>query len=170
MGAEIGLGVLAIKTGSEIYGQIASASAKEDAARRNALLKEQESEELLYRQFQNEQIVRENADNQVELAYAQAGMQGGASRGIAEAIEINRITTRNILMSRHEAEYKARMLKQGAEVESQLASDAMSASYITSAGTLLTGAGQGYLDYTKYSKQGDNPNLQNGIAKGWPNG
>jgi hypothetical protein len=151
-GAEIPLLIMAVGgTGTQVYGQIAGASAQASAAERSAALKRQQAKELLSREAENEVVIRENGgklENQFATAYAATGAGGGGLGGI---LEIHRQTERNILQGKRDAEFKAYMLNQGADIESQLASDTMAASYISGAGTILGLGAKAYGIYGKYS-------------------
>ena len=63
-------------------------------------------------------------------------------------MEIRKNTAMTIANDRRDAEFKAKMLRAGANVATQLASDEAASGYITGAGTLISGGLRAY-DYMK---------------------
>ncbi len=142
------MGALAIigaaAAGATIYSQLSSAASQEEAAKKNAELKRQQADELMAREAINEDIMR----NQVRIAMKDSA-PSQASRGIEGAGIGGQITALNTLQSNliiahRDAAYKANLLRQGADVENKLASDQMSAAYISGVGTLLTAGAKTY--------------------------
>jgi hypothetical protein len=144
-GVEIGLGaVAAVGVGTKIVGDIVGANAQADAAKREAALKNQQADELLSRQSVNERIMLEQdqqAEHEFGAAFASTGREGG---GIGGMLTIHKNTLDAIANTRRDAEFKAQMIRAGAESDIQLASDRTTASYITGAGTLLSAGAQAY--------------------------
>jgi hypothetical protein len=58
----------------------------------------------------------------------------------------------NIANSRREAEFKAQMLRAGADIDSQLASDSITAAWIGAGGTAISSGANIYSAYNKYKK------------------
>jgi hypothetical protein len=158
-GIETGLLIGAIGgTGLNFAGQLMGASAQADAAQRAAQLKRIQADELEKRELVNEGIIRENSarmENQYSTAFAATGGGGG----LGGVLEIRRQTERNIMNAREDSQFKEYMLRQGADIESQLASDAMTASYITGAGSVLGLGAKFYGIYGKYSGQQELPKV-----------
>ncbi len=145
-GAEIPLIIAAVGTGTQVYGSISSANNQAEAQRRDAALKNEQANEILAR----EAINRTAIDKQTVLdqgayaaAFAASGREGG---GIGGQIDIFNSAQEIISNARREAKYKSDALRQGADIQASLASDIVSSSYYTGAGTLLTtGARIGYM-------------------------
>lgn len=122
-------------TGMQVAGGIMSANAQADAAKRSADLKNLQASELLDRQRINEGIIREKSA-QAE-AHTQASIYSG---GLGYAVLQHAETERNVILSRREAEFKAKMLRENAEADLKLSSDAMAAANLSAFGTILGGA------------------------------
>lgn len=133
-----------VSVGTQIYGSISGANAEKEAQERQRALTEQQIAELEARQRINEQVIREKS------AYAQSNYQtafsssGRAGAGIGGIIKMRKDTEDNIALSRRDLEFKAYMMRAGADIDAELASDRMTASYITGVGTLLGAAGNLY--------------------------
>jgi hypothetical protein len=85
-------------------------------------------------------------------SFAASGVEGG---GIGTKLMIHRNLESNLLNARRDADFKARMLRAGAEADAQLASDIMTAGYIRTGASTIGGAakvGSSYLKYDKRSK------------------
>lgn len=129
---------------TSLYGQISGASAKADADRKNAQIKNMEADELLSRQTINEGIMRDQAELQglgYQSSFASTGREGA---GLGGLLTIKKNLDQNLILSRRDAEFKAKMLRMGADIDLNLASDEQTAGYISGAGTLLTGAAKIY--------------------------
>lgn len=139
-------------TGTQVAGGIMAANSQADAQNRNAALKKLQADELLSRQTINEKIMRDQAEKVAKgysVGFAASGREGA---GIGGMLQIKRDTEENILNSRREAEFKAQMLRSGADIDQSLASDYQTASYITGAGSLLSGGANIYSILNKYKK------------------
>lgn len=132
----------ALGTGLSIFGQIKGASAQAEAQARQADAKRFQAAELLQRQEINERIMREQAEFQERFAGMRS--RGTTNTGLGDVLRIRRDLESNLLTSRREAEFKAKMLRMGADVETQLASDLKTAGWLSSGGTLLTSAASTY--------------------------
>lgn len=130
------VGATVAGAGLSIYGQIRAAQAQEEAARRDAELKEMQATELLDRQAINERAMLE-ASEDAQSNFMSAFASSGAEGGIGGVVQIHRRTLDAISNSRREAQFKAKMLRMGAQIEMSLASDKATAGYITGAGTAL---------------------------------
>lgn len=140
--AVLGLGI-------NVLGQLNGAAAQAEATRRNAAMKNAQADELLARQLINEEIMREDAD------YAALNVRtadGIDQTGVGQQLWIKKNLQRNLELSRREAEYKARMLRQGADIDMQLGSDLQSASYLSAAGSVLGGGADIYRRSDLYGK------------------
>jgi hypothetical protein len=144
VGAAIAVAGIAI----DVIGRVNEADDQADAAARTAAIKDAQARELLERNAINEKILRERAEFQEHgyiAAVADTGFGGG---GLGGVMKIRRDLAMTLENNRRDAEFRARMLRAGADVDMQLASDAVSASYISGAGTILS---QGAKTYTAYS-------------------
>lgn len=130
-----------VAAGVEIYGQVSAANARADAESRQAQIQRLQAQELLDREGINEQLMRDQA-GRASLEYGafqgSTGVEGG---GIGAILRLKSDTEQNIANARRDAEFKAKMILMGAQVNDQLASDTMTAGYLQAAGTALrTGA------------------------------
>lgn len=143
------------QTGLSIYGQMKEAKNKAEAAERDAYFKGLQADEMMERQAINEDIMREQsflAQSKYRAEFAGTGREGG----IGSVLEMRRVLNRNIELSRRDAQFKASMLRAGAESDQKLASDFMTSGYITGAGTALTGATRAYGVYHDYGPASTN--------------
>lgn len=140
-GIEIALlATTALGTGANVYGNVKAAGAQASAAEKNAALKNAQADELISRQAINERILRERSEENA-ASYAGAAGLGESGGGIGGVMKIKADLEETILNSRREADFKAKMLRAGAEIDTQLSSDITDAAWITGAGTVLgTGA------------------------------
>lgn len=124
-----------------LYGTIKGANDQADAVERNSALKRQQADELMARQEINEQIIREQSEKS-SLSYgASFAGTGREGAGIGGILQIHRDAQEQILNTRRDAEFKARQLREGADIQSDLASDSITSAWIGAAGGLLaTGA------------------------------
>lgn len=134
-----------IGTGVAIYGQVKAASAQADAQRKEAEIKSFQSEELMSRQLLNETVMRENY---AEAELATGSDNGVEDNGLGQRMKLRKQLSQNIAMSRREAEWKAKMLRMGAQADMQLSSDIMVAGTTSAIGTGISAAGKiGSYDY-----------------------
>lgn len=158
-GVEIGMGVVAVGgLATSIYSEISGAAAKSEAAQKNAMIKGMQADELMYRQAYNEQLMREQSERAQLDPGADLAASGREGGGIGAMLEIKKVTDENIAASRRESEFKAKMLRMGADVDAQLSSDLIAAGYVGAAGSLLSGAAQAYNLYKGPSKSPSLPN------------
>lgn len=142
-GAEILGGMALLGAGVNAYGQVSAAQSQEEAQIKAAELKREQAKELLSRQSTNEGIMRERLTR--TMKDINNLVDSGSSTGTVVAIaEYQRDAEAAILDSRREAEFKARMLREGADIETDLASDLVTGAYFSGAGTILTGAYKAY--------------------------
>jgi hypothetical protein len=138
-GVEVALiATAAVGTGVTIYGQLSGANAEKEAREQKAALDELTAIELLEREAYNETALRENA-RVAELQYGSSAM-GGEDMGIGARLSINQQLEKTISITKRDADFKARMIRAGAAMERDLASDQYAAAGIGAFGTLLTGA------------------------------
>lgn len=140
-GVEVALlATTALGTGANVAGNVMAANAQQNAAERNAALKNAQADELLSRQAVNERILRERSEESAAAYQGAAGL-GESGGGIGGVMKIKSDLEETIMNSRREAEFKAKMLRAGADIDLQLGSDAVTAAWITGAGNVLnTGA------------------------------
>lgn len=139
------LGVIAaVGAVASLIGSVSEADSRAGAAQKDAALKRMQADELLEREAINEALIREQSD-MAEGEYATAfGATGREGAGIGGRLRIRNNTARTIANFRRDAEFKAKMLREGANIADSLASDAITAGYISGAGSLLQGAGKAY--------------------------
>lgn len=131
-GAAAGLGL-------SVVGTVLAAQAQKEAAEKEASLKRDQADELLSREAINEQILRDQSEDLTKdygAAFAASGLGGS---GIGGTLKLRSNLEQTLANSRRDAEFKARMLRAGADMQGQLASDVYTAGIITGAGTALTG-------------------------------
>lgn len=140
-GIEEGAAIAAVVgTAIQVGGSIDSASQKASAAKQDADLKDAQADELISREQINEGLIQDQSQiNQKEYsaAFASSGREGS---GIGGVLQLRSNTATTIANSQRDAQFKASMLRAGANISDNLASDEITAGYITGGGTLLTGA------------------------------
>lgn len=156
----LALGIIAgVGAAVQLYGMIAGAKAQSNAAERSAYFKHLQAQELIERQQINEQIMREQAvDAQKDWGSSAAGT-GFAATGLGGKLRIHQRMQEAIEHTRRDAEFKARMLRAGGDIESGLASDQMTAGYISGFGSLLGTAARIYEQNQKPSNPVDIPKV-----------
>lgn len=138
-GAEIPIALTVASIGSQVVGSIMSSKSKADAAKQDAALKNMQADELISRETVNEQIIQEQSDIQQRefgAAFASTGREGA---GIGGILQIRKTTAQTIANDQRDAQFKAMMLRSGANIANSLASDEIASGYVTGAGTLLSG-------------------------------
>jgi hypothetical protein len=143
----IGASILGL--GLNLWGTLTGASAQASAAEANARAKAQQADELLAREQINEDIMREQS-RRSELSYASGAAMGESGGGIGGILTMKKDLETSINNSRHEADFKAKMLRAGAEIDSNLASDMQTAGALSGAGTLLSTGADFYSKWKKY--------------------
>lgn len=146
------------------YGQIKAGYDKAKADEVNASIKRQQADELLSREAINEQIMSEQAQMQAHqygAAFAATGREGA---GIGGKLRIMSDLQRSIANSKRDAEFKASLLRQGADSDMSLASDAKAAGFISGFGTLLSSGVQAYALHDKYGAPSANTNDLPGVT------
>lgn len=148
-------GAAIVGAGTAIYGAISSASAKASAAQQDAALKNEQADELLSREAVNEQLIQtQSTQSQLEYGAGAASM-GREGGGIGGILQIQKNTAITMANSQRDAQFKAQMLRAGANIATNLASDELTSSYVTGAGTLLTGAAKAASLYKPASSKTD---------------
>lgn len=142
MAGAVGIGLLAVGTAVSISGQISSAEAQAEAKRQEALIANKKADELIDRVRQNESALRQNSIYQELQAGAAFSAGGGEGGGIGSMLQIHANTESAIINMRRDTEFKAKILRAGGTVDSGLANQAETASYYSSAGTVLGAASQ----------------------------
>ena len=144
------------------YATIKAGQDKAEAQEQEAYLKMLQADELEAREAINEQAILENSER-IQLEYGAAvASTGFAGGGIGGILRIKRDTEQAISNARRDASFKAMMLRRGADIELNLASDTMAASYITGAGTLLSFAGNAYASKDLHRGPSKNDKLDSG--------
>lgn len=152
--------IAGIGVATQATGMVVNGIAQADAAERNAALKNAQADELLAREEINQELMREQAfqaEQNFGSAFAMTGKEGG---GIGGMLTIHSQLERNLRLSRREAEYKAKILRAGGEIDQQLGSDLQTAGWITGAGTLIGGATNLYQRYGPKDKSGSLPTVK----------
>lgn len=138
-GMEVLGGLAILGTGVQAISQVSAANAQADAQTKAAQLKHQQAQELLSRQATNEELMHTQLTKRMKDIENSVNIGASTSTALAVA-EYQRDAEQAILDSRREAEFKAKMLNAGADIETQLASDIVTGSYLSATGTMLTGA------------------------------
>lgn len=149
----LGLAIISvIGTGVQLIGGILSAASQSEASEANAQNKRAQAAELLDRQAINEQLMRDQGKATARMYASRAAYSKGEGAGIGGVLKIHSDVESNIMNSRRDAEFKAKMLRAGADIDSDLASDIYTAGVLTSVGGVMQGAGSAYSLYQKYSQ------------------
>lgn len=152
--------IAGIGVATQATGMVVNGIAQADAAERNAALKNAQADELLAREEINQELMREQAfqaEQNFGSAFAMTGKEGG---GIGGMLTIHSQLERNLRLSRREAEYKAKILRAGGDIDRQLGSDLQTAGWITGAGTLIGGATNIYQRYRPKDESGSLPTVK----------
>jgi hypothetical protein len=152
LGVAAGIGV-GFATGNPMLGMAAGGAmmqagssvsagmSQADAAERNAYFKRLQAQELLERQKINEEIMKEQAEEAKHIYGSGSATSGLAGTGLGGKLKIHQRLQETLINTRREAEFKAKMLRAGADIETELASDMRSGAWLTGFGSLLgTGA------------------------------
>ena len=124
-------------------GQKMGADARADQARREAALKDLQAEETIARAEVNARLTARQGQRLIGAQAAQTGFSGvdyGASQ-IGGIVETERNVLEQIDLIRQEAQFRARMIREGALSDRQYADDSQTAGTIGAIGSLLSGAG-----------------------------
>lgn len=151
MGVETALiGAAVIGGGVSLFGQLSAASAQEKAAQAAAQAKYAQADELLAREAINESIMRDEAtakEGNYITAFASSGFEGS---GVGGVLKIKQDLEQNISLAQRDANFKAKMLRAGADVDTQLASDIATAGTWKAVGSLVGTVGAGLDIYSKF--------------------
>ncbi len=139
----IALGVAAIGAGVSAYGSIKSANDQSDAMQQDAHLKELQAQEV--EREQGARATEEAIDNQKTLGEIKAGYSE-SGLGLSGSNLLSLESTygdmqRQLAEQQKEADYKAMMIRAGASVESQQASNIQTSGYINAAAGLVKSTG-----------------------------
>lgn len=146
------MGAVAVAgTAIQAYGQIQDAQSRAEALERDAYLKRLQSKELQERQAINEQVMREQEVFSEARHVSTAASNGVEGSWFGGMIRMRRDMEHNIMISKREADFKSHLLNLGADANTALASDTMTAGYIGAAGSVLSGAGKAYAGADKPS-------------------
>ncbi len=144
----------AVGAGVNVAGTLMSANAKANADQQSAALKYKQADELMSREAINEDIMRTQEGRTEDQFRAASGSTGFANTGIGGVLRMRSDLSKNIGLSQRDAAFKAEMLRTGAQIDTNLASDERSAGYVAAAGSVLGGAEQVYSLYKKSSNPG----------------
>lgn len=133
------------------YSSISSAVSQSNAHKKNADLKRLQADELLERQLINERTMREESEL-AQSAHITSFSASGRSGGIGGVIRMKEQLEHNLAISRRDANFKADMLRRGADIDTRIASDAMVAGVLGGVGSLTTGAANIYSVQSQYGK------------------
>lgn len=135
-----------IGAGLSIFGSIQQGQEKAAAAQQDAALKNAQADELVSREKVNEGLIQQQSF-EAQLDYGSAAAAtGGEGTAIGGIMQIKKNTAITLANGQRDANFKAQMLRSGANIATNLATDEVNSSYITGAGTALTGATKAY-DY-----------------------
>jgi len=132
---------MGVASAIQIYGQVKTGVSQAKAANASAELKNMQADELLARQAINEEVMRnayERTSREVGAVQLSRGFDVSGAGATAEMLLDFRS---NLTNSRREADFKARMLRAGAEIDQNLASDVRTGTIIAGFSTAVsTGA------------------------------
>jgi len=132
-----------VGTAVQLYANKKESDAQEAAAEANAHAKRVQANELLDRFFINKDLLTLEA-KAFQGSQAAGFIKGGVDVGTGSALlvmeDTNRKLSRQLEIDEKEAEFKARQLKLGADVDLSLGSDLASASRLQRASIFLSGA------------------------------
>lgn len=137
------LATAAIGAGVAAYGAIKSADDQADVLQKDADLKNQQAQEV--EREQGERTLEEGIDNQktlgqIKAGYSESGLDlSGSNLYSLESTYAD--MSRQLAEQQKEADYKAAMIRAGASIESQQASDTQTAGYLSAAGGLIKSTG-----------------------------
>lgn len=146
-----------IAAGAQAYGMIDSANQANEAKQKELELKRQQAAEIDARQAINEEILSRQGQQHIAQTESSGNKYGNTGPGFH--LEAMHNLQEAILLSRRDADFKARMLRAGIGVESQISSDQVNASYIRSGGAILGGFSQAYGNTSRYGAPSDPKSL-----------
>lgn len=126
----ISISLAAVASGGAIYGAISSFLSNKKAEEQALYYGGLQASEILRRNAYNESILRENEVDFENKVAVSAG-RGGVYTGIGEILSSRLKLERNLIMYRQEAEFKAKMAREGAQGQADLFSDRATASLLT---------------------------------------
>jgi hypothetical protein len=134
--------VAAVGLAASIYGQVSEADAKADAERKDASLRELEAQETQRRAQINAGLIQRQG-NQVlaeqTQGYAKSGVTGSGLHRLQARTELGYLQQIDLL--KQEADYRAELIRQGAQVSLGLADSTETNAAISAFGTGIAGAG-----------------------------
>ncbi len=139
--------------GLSIFGQLSAASAKQNAEQQQAAIEQAKAMELMRRQAINDQISAEQGSRQASTIGAEQSTSAEQS-GIGMQLASLYATQRSIQNADTATTWQANMTQLGATQDVIAGNAAMTAGYIGSASTVLTGAGQTYNAFQPPSSNG----------------
>lgn len=146
------IGAAVAGTGVSIFGNISAAEQQKKLAERDALLREAQAQELIERESINENALAEQGELTALHYGSGAAASGVEGSGIGGQLRIYQNTVQTISNQRRSAEFQARMIRAGADLEREQAGNAVSSAYIQGAGSLLTAGAQLGYTYAKPTK------------------
>jgi hypothetical protein len=144
-------GVAVAGTAVQMYGEYEAAQSKAESEARQAAMKRQQADEVQARQTINEGVMREQEYHSEGDYVTKVGGHGVEGSWFGGMMRMRQDLAYNIAATRREADFKAQMLREGADVNTQLASDSKTAGYLGIGASLITGAGKAYTAANKPS-------------------
>jgi len=138
---------MVIGAGVQIYGQMSAARSQAEAQEREAALKGMQAQELLQRQFINEQLMKDKSQFAEKFAGHYTGLEGYGGR-VSGIMRLRKDLEQNLMTSRREAEWKAKMLRLGGEADLKLSSDIQAAGDISAISTGIQLGGRAAYSYS----------------------
>ena len=138
-GLEILAATALIGTTVQVGGMISSAESAEEAAEKLQKLKNKQADELLARNAINERTLRDRMLKEGLQIEARAGASGLVGTALGRKLQLQDEVLKFMVDARRESRFKADMLRKGADIELDLASDALTGTVLTGIGTGLSG-------------------------------
>jgi len=143
-----GLGTMAT-VGAKIY----EGAVQADAAERKAELDIEQANELLQRERINEDLLIKKEKEMETYGTYLSGSRGTQDTGLGARLKLYENLQQALSNMRRESLFKAKMIRAGAEVSRELASDIQVGTALSAAGGLLKG---GYVGYRSLDRSSDN--------------
>jgi hypothetical protein len=138
-GLEILAATALIGTGVQVAGGISSAASAKEAAEKLQILKNEQADEILARNKINERTLLDRMLAEGLQIEARAGSSGLLGTSLGRKLRLQDEVLKFMVDSQREARFKADMLRKGADIDLDLASDAVTGTILTGIGTGLTG-------------------------------
>lgn len=143
------------------YGSIQESEARAEQARREAALKRMQADEVLDRAEINAGLMDRQGKRLISSQVASFGASnvslGASQYGLLSETERN--VDEQIQLMRRDAEFRAKMLREGASSADVLAGQIQSAGYWSAAGTLLGGGSKAFYASGAFDKKPKTPTI-----------